>query len=280
MAVVGWPPPDPLPGTTPESARFDGRVAIVTGGANGMGEAVTHTLARRGATVVIAEIDVERAAMVAEAAGAFGSAVVSIPTDVREEEQVQALVAKVIADHGRIDIVDNNAADLGQTAFDPDVANVSLETFEATMRGNVTAPFLMCKYVLPHMVERQAGSIINMASVSGLLGETTLSAYGISKGAIIQLTRMVAVQYGKHGVRCNAICPSLVNTLNNQTYMPVEFWPIYERHHATPYIGEPQDIANVVAFLASDESRFMTGAIVPVDGGASASASIVADRRG
>ncbi|CAB4852318.1 unannotated protein [freshwater metagenome] len=261
-------------------STFDGRVAIVTGGANGMGEAVVHTLSRRGAVVIIADLNVERAAMVQEEASRGGREVVSIPTDVRDEEQVKELVAKVVADYGRIDFLDNNAADLELTAFDPDLVGVGLDTFEATMRGNVTAPFLCCKYVIPEMLKLGAGSIVNMASVSGMLGETTLTAYGISKAAIIQLTRMVAVQYGKQGIRCNAIAPSLINTLNNQKYMPVEFWPIYERHHLTAYIGETQDIANVVAFLASDESRFITGALIPVDGGASASASIVADRRG
>lgn len=266
-------------GELSDVSTFDGRVAIVTGGANGMGEAVVHTLSRRGAVVVIADKDVERAALVADEAGRGGREVVSIPTDVRDEEQVRGLVAKVVADYGRIDFLDNNAAALELTAFDPDLVGVTSETFEATMRGNVLAPFLCCKYVIPEMLKLGAGSIVNMASVTGLLGETTLTAYGVSKAGIIQLTRMVAVQYGKQGIRCNAIAPSLVNTRNNLTYMPKEFWPIYERHHLTPYIGEPQDIANVVAFLASDESRFVTGAVIPVDGGASAAASIVADRR-
>ena len=221
-------------GELSDVSMFDGRVAIVTGGANGMGEAVVHTLSRRGAVVVIADLDAERATLVQDEASRGGRVVVSIPTDVRDEEQVKALVAKVVADYGRIDILDNNAADLELTAFDPDLMGVESATFEATMRGNVLAPFLCCKYVIPEMLKVGAGSIINMASVTGLLGETTLTAYGVSKAAIIQLTRMVAVQYGKHGIRCNAIAPSLVNTRNNQTYMPTEFWSIYERHHLTP----------------------------------------------
>lgn len=188
--------------------EFEGKVAIVTGGANGMGERVAHTLAERGAVVVIADRDAERAPLV--------------------EKEI---------------------------------------------------PFLCTKYALPAMIAQSGGSIVNMASVSGMLGETSLSAYGISKAAVIQLTRAVATQYGKQGVRCNAVAPALVMTRNTTEWMPPEFKAIYLRNSLTPYVGEPQDIAEVVAFLASDRSRYMTGHVVPVDGGIAAASPIVAERR-
>lgn len=262
-----------------QAARFDGRVAIVTGGASGMGEAVAHTLANRGAHVVIADKDAERTPRVAAEIRANSGSVEEIIVDLREEDAVKDLIGRVVARHGRIDAIDNNAAELELTAQDPDLVNLGSDILRATLEGNVIAPFLVCKYALPHMLERGSGSIVNMASISGMAGEPNLTAYGVSKAAVIQLTRMIATQYGKQGIRCNAISPSLINTENNKRYMPTELWGVYERNHLTPYIGEPQDVANVVAFLLSDEARFMTGHVVPVDGGMLGGAPFVSDKR-
>ncbi len=260
-------------------SAFEGQVAIITGGANGMGERVAITLAERGSHVVIADRDGERGPLVAEEITRLGGSAHFVQTDVSDEAQVETLVAQVIADQGRIDFLDNNAAALELTAQDPDVASLQTEVLLDTLNGNVVGPFLCCKYVLPHMVKAGRGSIVNMASVSGMLGETSLTAYGISKAAVIQLTRAVATQYGKAGVRCNAIAPALVMTRNTTEWMPAPYKDIYLRNSLTPYVGDPQDIASVVAFLASPESRYMTGHVIPVDGGIAASSPIVADRR-
>ncbi|WP_169988464.1 SDR family NAD(P)-dependent oxidoreductase [Microbispora sp. H10836] len=260
-------------------AEFDGRVAIVTGGANGMGEQVAHTLAAEGATVIIADRDAERAHLVELEIREAGGDAHAVVVDVSEENQVKDLVDKVITRFGRIDVLDNNAAALELTAEDPDVVALDSAVFMDTMRGNVLGPFLCCKYVIPVMLSQGGGSIINMASVSGMAGETSLTAYGISKAAVIQLTRAVATQYGKQRVRCNAIAPALVMTRNTSEWMPKEFKDIYLRNSLTPYVGEPQDVANVVVFLASDKARYMTGHVIPVDGGIKAASPIVADRR-
>jgi short-subunit dehydrogenase len=256
-----------------------GKVAIITGGANGMGEAVSRTLALRGTRVVIADIDVERAARVAAEIQASGGDAVSIPTDVGEEAQVIALVERVMADYGRIDILDNNAAALELIAEDPDIVMLESRILEGTLRVNLMGAFYGCKYVIPHMIAGGGGSIINMGSVSGISGEPRLSAYGISKGAIMQLTRAVAAQYGKQGVRCNSVAPGFVLTENTNVWTPTEFKDNYIRHSMTPHIGMPQDVANLVVFLASDLSRYMTGHIVYADGGLSAALPTLADAR-
>jgi NAD(P)-dependent dehydrogenase (short-subunit alcohol dehydrogenase family) len=159
------------------------------------------------------------------------------------------------------------------------VVNLGSDIFMETMRRNALGPFLCSKYVIPLMLEQGSGSIINMASVSGMAGETGLSAYGMSKAAVIQLTRAVAVQYGKRGVRCNAVAPALVLTRNVIEHMPPQYKHVYSRHILTPHVSPPQDIADVVAFLASDRSRSMTGHVIPVDGGIEAASPIVADMR-
>lgn len=259
--------------------EFDGRVAIVTGGANGMGERVSHLLAAGGATVVIADKDAERSPLVAGQIRAAGGDAHAVVVDVSEEDQVADLVARVMTDFGRVDVLDNNAAALELTADDPDIVGLDAEILMSTMRGNVLGPFLCCKHVIPYMVAAGGGSIVSMASVSGMRGETSLSAYGMSKAAVIQLTRAVATQYGKQGVRANAVAPALVMTRNTTEWMPSEFKDIYLRNSLTPYVGQPDDIAEVVLFLASDRSRYMTGAVVPVDGGITAASPIVADRR-
>lgn len=260
-------------------ATLEGQVAIITGGANGMGERVAITLAERGVHVVIADRDGERGPLVAEEITSLGGSARFMQVDVSDESQVKELVDQIIADNGRIDFLDNNAAALELTAHDPDIASLQTKVLLDTLHANVVGPFLCCKYVLPHMVNAGQGSIVNMASVSGMRGETSLTAYGISKAGVIQLTRAVATQYGKAGVRCNAIAPALVMTRNTTEWMPAAYKDIYLRNSLTPYVGDPQDIAGVVAFLASPESRYMTGHVIPVDGGIAASLPIVADRR-
>ena len=260
-------------------STVEGNVAIITGGANGMGERVAITLAERGAHVVVADKDSRRGPLVAQEITDLGGRARFIQADVSDEAQVKDLVEQVVAAYGRVDFLDNNAAALELTAHDPDVAALDPEVLLDTLRGNLVGPFLCCKYVLPHMTAAGRGSIVNMASVSGMLGETSLTAYGISKAGVIQLTRAVATQYGKLGIRCNAIAPALVMTRNTTEWMPAPYKDIYLRNSLTPYVGDPQDIAGVVAFLAGPESRYMTGHVIPVDGGLAASSPIVADRR-
>jgi NAD(P)-dependent dehydrogenase (short-subunit alcohol dehydrogenase family) len=265
--------------------EFEGRVAIVTGGGNGMGERVVHTLAAAGARVVIADKDPQNGARVAAEAGASaatvsaGGSVEFIEVDVSVDDAVRGLVADVLARHGRIDAIDNNAAALELTAEDGAVADLDPQLFLDSLRGDLYAPFLCCKHVIPAMLRGGGGSILNMASVSGFGGELTLTAYGVAKAGVMQLTRAVATQYGRAGIRCNAIAPSYVTTPNNALYAPKALEEIYAR--ATPGQGvpSPQEIAEAVVFLLSDRARLISGQVLAVDGGLRAAAPIVPDYR-
>jgi NAD(P)-dependent dehydrogenase (short-subunit alcohol dehydrogenase family) len=258
---------------------FSHKVAIVTGGADGIGEAVARTLAARGASVVIADKDAERTSMVTQELRDAGGDALGIVMNVRDEQQVADMVQEVMQRFGRIDVLDNNAAAVELVPEDHDVANVSTHIFEETLRVNVMGPYFTCKHAIPHMVNNGGGSIINMSSISGLVAEPRHTAYGVSKSAVMQLTRLVAAQYGKVGIRCNSVAPGFVKTRNVQKYAPEAYVKIYERHSLTPYVGDPQDVANLVVFLASDESRYMSGQIVCADGGTVAGSPILADFR-
>jgi len=255
------------------------RVAIVTGGGNGMGERTAHTLSARGATVVIADLDEANGARVASAIAAEGGHALFVRTDATDEGSVRDLVVATKREFGGIDILDNNAAALGLTRVDGAVLETSFDTFQATLRANVGGPFLMCQQVIPEMLARGGGSIINITSVSALAGELALTAYGVSKAAVAQLTRAIATQYGPQGIRCNSVAPSYVSTPNNAVLSTSEIEQAYLRHTLTARTVSPQEVAEVVAFLASDAARQINGHLIPVDGGMRAGAHTVADLR-
>ncbi len=260
-------------------SSMKGKVAIVTGGASGIGAATVALLASRGAAVVIADIDVPTAEAHAAVVRNAGGQVLVVATDVREEDQVQHMVASAVSEFGRLDILHNNAAALELIPEDPDVTGQDLSVWERTLRTNLTGPMLGCKHAIPAMLATGGGSIVNTASVSGTRGEMNMTAYGVSKGAVIQLTREVAAQFGKQGIRCNAVAPGLVLTANTTRDLPDDVKALYVRNSMTPYVGQPEDIARMVAFLASDEARYVTGQIIRVDGGLSSTLPIVADFR-
>lgn len=194
---------------------FTGRVVVVTGAANGMGEVTSHLFAKAGATVIAIDRDTERLPKVEEAIRAEGGTVVAFLGDVQEDERVREIIEQVVVDHGRIDVVDNNAAAIELGAQDTMLHELSGDFIMDTMRGTALPGFLLTKHVLPVMITQGSSSIVNIASVSGMAGETFMSGYGMAKAAVIQLTRATAVQYGRYGIRCNAISPAYVNTENN-----------------------------------------------------------------
>ncbi|TQM11907.1 SDR family NAD(P)-dependent oxidoreductase [Pseudonocardia kunmingensis] len=245
--------------------RVQGKIALVTGGAAGIGRETAATLAREGARVVIGDINIEGAE---KAAAEIGDAASAVRFDATDQQSIEDLVAAVLERHGRIDVIHNNAALVGPDAWftDGGVIDTSVEMWDRAFATNVRSIFLMCKSALPHMVAAGGGSIVNMASIGGMRGSMALTAYGSTKAAVIGLTRYVAAQHGKEGVRCNAIAPGVIRTQQLLDAVP-DLPQQALAGVASPRVGEPSDIANMVLFLASDESAFVNGEVYRVDGG-------------
>jgi len=248
--------------------RLEGKVAIVTGGGGGIGAAVARRLAAEGAHVAIADLMEDSAR---RAAAPLGQKAIAIQFDATDADSIKAMVERTVAQFGRLDILHNNAAltDPAQYALDSNAIDIPLETWNATLSVNVTGYMLGCKYALPHLIRSGNGSIINTASGSGVLGDLARIAYGASKGAIITLTKYIATQYGHLGVRCNAVAPGVIVTPALEASVP-GLKELIKRHVLTPRFGTPEDVAALVAFLASDESGYITGESIGINGGSMA----------
>jgi NAD(P)-dependent dehydrogenase (short-subunit alcohol dehydrogenase family) len=252
--------------------RLDGKVAIVTGGAGGIGGATARALAREGASVAIVDIDSARAQQIADVVTASGGIAIGVAADLSDETEVAAAIATTVARYGRLDVLHNNAA-LTESDFlsrDTQVTELSLEVWERTMAVNLRSQMLMCKHAIPEMVRDGGGSIINMSSGASLKGDRTRTAYGVSKAGVNTLTMYVAASHGKRGVRVNTIVPGLIITDAVRAHLTERMLAGLGRATLTPYVGEPDDVANLVVFLASDESRYITGQMIAIDGGMSA----------
>lgn len=249
-----------------------GRVAVVTGGARGIGAAVVETLAGERATVVIADVDRRVARDLADDLRAKGLDVDPIDADVADEAAVAALVASTIERHGRIDILDNNAAltDAAVLAHDLAVDMLDAAVWDRMFAVNLRSQYLMAKHVVPHMVEHGRGAIVNMSSGAARSGDMIRTAYSASKAGVESLTRSLATQYGRAGVRANTVVPGLIITQAVRDGVPPDMLAKYTASALTPYAGEPRDVAHLVRFLVSDEARYITGQTIVIDGGMSA----------
>jgi NAD(P)-dependent dehydrogenase (short-subunit alcohol dehydrogenase family) len=251
------------------ATRLAGKVAIITGSGHGLGAETARVLAAQGAKVAIVDIAIEAARGVAAEIEAQGGQALAVQVDLMSEDAIKSMVDAVVARFGRIDVLHNNAAalDTAQRQSDRDVCNVAIEAWDRALDVNTRGAMLCCKHVIPLMVAQGGGSIIHSTSGFGLLGDVTLTAYAASKAALMALSRSVAAQYGKQGIRSNAIMLGFVVNDHAQKSVPEEVKDILLAQHLTPELGRPRQIADVVAFLASDESSFITGATIPVDGG-------------
>jgi dihydroanticapsin dehydrogenase len=251
--------------------RLEGKVALITGGAGAIGQATARRFASEGATVVVADREASRAEDVAAALRDTGADAMGIAVDVTSESSVQALVDRATDAYSRIDILFTCAGILVSGT----VIETSLADWQRTLDVNLTGPFLASKHVLPVMIANGGGSIVHMSSTAGLVGETSIAAYCASKGGVLMLARQMALDYARQGVRVNVICPGWIDTPFNDPAIEAAggkdaLLPFVDQMVPIGRQGTPEEVADVVAFLASDDARLMTGSVVTVDGGLTA----------
>jgi NAD(P)-dependent dehydrogenase (short-subunit alcohol dehydrogenase family) len=249
--------------------RLEGKIAVITGAASGIGRASAELMAVEGARVVVADRNGEGATAVAAGIAATGAGAIAVRADVTSEDDVRAMIHAAVDMWGGLDVLHNNAGttDVSVVGADEDIREMPIELWDHIMAVNLRGPMLGCKHALPHLIARGGGSIVNTSSMSGFAGDLRYPAYGASKGGLNAFTKYVATMYGKQGVRCNAVSPGVVATPALVANVSDVELAMFADHHLTPYIADPADIAAVVVFLMSGEARFITGQIVNVDGG-------------
>jgi len=248
------------------AGRLDGKVAVVTGGCSGIGLATVRRFVEEGAHVVIGDLSDERGAEVtAELDGTM-----YVHVDVTDKDQVDALFRTAKETYGSVDIAFNNAGI--SPPEDDSILDTDLEAWRRVQEVNLTSVYLCCKAALPYMLEQKRGSIINTASFVAVMGAATSQiSYSASKGGVLSMTRELGVQFAREGVRVNALCPGPVNTPLLKELFAADAERAARRlvHVPMGRFGEPEEMANAVLFLASDESSFMTASTFLVDGGIS-----------
>jgi dihydroanticapsin dehydrogenase len=248
--------------------RLESRTAIVTGAGSGIGEATAVVFAEHGALVAVADVEAGKARLVASRICDSGGTARPFAVDVADSRQVGEMVRAVISEFGRIDVLVNNAG-----IIDADTAtNTTEEMWDRQIDVNLKGTFLCSKAVLSEMVRQGGGSIVNVASISGVLPGAAEAAYAASKGGIILLTQSMAIDYARHKIRVNAVSPGWVRT--PMALRDIErgggwdaMQPVINRVQPIGRLGEPREVANLILFLASDEASLLTGANVMVDGG-------------
>jgi meso-butanediol dehydrogenase / (S,S)-butanediol dehydrogenase / diacetyl reductase len=254
--------------------RLEGKVAIITGAGSGIGRAIAQRLAAEGARLVLNDID---EGYLEDVAGSIDGEVRTVLGDVSQEETAQRLAAVAREEFGRIDVLVNNVGDL----YIGEITETPVEDWDRLMATNLRSMFLCCKHVIPTMLEQGGGSIVNLSSISAFIGQETeeggpsFFAYSVTKAGARQLATNLATRYAKQGIRVNAVAPGATRTKQVRHFMPdlsqEEEDAIWENAGAqgTPMgrVGRPEEIAAAIAFLASDEASFITGATIVADGG-------------
>lgn len=241
--------------------RLANKTALITGGGTGIGFACAKLFVDHGANVIIFG---RRQEKLVEAAEKISSNLVTVQGDIRKKKDIDRLMKKTLEINGRIDILVNNA---GTFSMSP-VHEMEEEAWDAVLDINLRGVFLLTRQVLGQMVKQQSGSIIHISSILGLVGTPGAAAYNTSKGALNQFSRSIAVEYGKDGIRSNAICPGMIETEMTATLREnKELMAEWIKDYPIGRFGVPEDVAQACLYLAGDESSFVTGTVIPVDGG-------------
>jgi NAD(P)-dependent dehydrogenase (short-subunit alcohol dehydrogenase family) len=249
--------------------RLEGKVCVITGAGSGIGRASALLFAREGGEVVIGDLDMDAAQAVATEIKGEGGQAWAADVDVTDEESTQMFAAEVIARSRRVDVLFNNAGIPGVG----DVLETGPELFDRVMRVNVRGVYLMCRAIVPHMIERRAGSIINMSSCIAEIGLARRVSYAASKGAVLAMTKSMQVDLAPHGIRVNALLPGTILTPFVERYLkesyadPEEGMASIRKRQLSNDLGRPEDVAGAALFLASDESKFMMASGLIIDGG-------------
>jgi NAD(P)-dependent dehydrogenase (short-subunit alcohol dehydrogenase family) len=248
--------------------EFSGKVAIVTGGASGIGRATALAFAREGASVVIADTNVEGGQKTVANVVAQGGRAVFVAADVSKAADAERITAEAVRAFGGVDVLHNNAA----IARFGTVTSTPEDEWDLVIDVNLKSIYLVSRFAIPEMIKRGGGAIVNMASVHSFATAANYAAYAASKGGVMQLTKQMAIDYAPHHVRVNCICPGAIETPMLQSALVIETDAAearkkWEEAHALNRLGQPAEIAEVVLFLASSRASFVTGAAYPVDGG-------------
>lgn len=246
--------------------RVQGKIALITGGASGIGLSSAEILAKEGAKVVIADFNEVGAKEAAAKIVANGGEAMGVFLDAGNADSIQAAVEKTVEQYGGLNILFNNVG-LTNLQKDLDVVNIDLDEWDRLLNVNLKSVLLGSRFAIPHMAKSGGGSIINTASMAAFVSDPIRAAYGASKAGVAHLTKYIATQYGKDHIRCNAVAPGLILTPAAKKNLSQELQDVFMKYNALPYHGEAEDIGNTVLFLASDESKFITGQTIQVEGG-------------
>jgi NAD(P)-dependent dehydrogenase (short-subunit alcohol dehydrogenase family) len=248
------------------AGRLEGKVALVTGGASGIGRATALALAREGAKVVIADVAVEDGEETVRMIEENGGEAIFVETDVSQPDQVEVLINEAVETYGRLDCAFNNAGIEGEQAPTPDCTE---ENWDRVININLKGVWLGMKYEIPQMLKQGGGAIVNMSSVAGLVGFPNSPAYVASKHGILGLTKTAALEYATEGIRVNAVCPGVIRTamVERATGGDPEVEAQFATMEPVGRMGKPEEVAEAVVWLCSDAASFVTGHSMVVDGG-------------